>query len=164
LTFQLVDSGKQCHKVTVTADGSEPATAQACVTAIQAAALEVKITGPRSRVVGEIAEFNAGVRNTGSSVAADVQLRIQFDQSIEPIADSGVERLPDGSILVKFDRELAANERRVFRLQGRCRSPSTKACARATVTALGGATSQDEACLEILPAISDGGPAGAGAP
>ncbi len=138
LTFQLVDTGKQCHQVTVTADGSEPATQQACVTGSQAS-LEVKITGEHRHIVGDVAQFSAAVRNTGSSAAANVELRVVFDPSIEPIAESGIERLPDGSILVRLDREMTANERRVFRLQGRCRAPSTKACAKATVTASGGA-------------------------
>jgi uncharacterized repeat protein (TIGR01451 family) len=163
LTFKLVDGGRQCHQVTVTADGSEPATQQACVTAIQAA-IGVKISGPHRRVVGEVAEFNAAVTNTGSSAATNVVLRVQFDQAIEPVIESGVSRLDDGSVAVQLDRELAPNERRVFRLQGRCRNPSTHACAKATVTALGGAVSQDEACLEILPALPSSPPPGPGGP
>ena len=59
---------------------------------------------------------------------------------------------------------VAPNERRVFRLQGRCRNPSAHACARASVTALGGAVSQDEACLEILPALPSSPPPGTGGP
>jgi uncharacterized repeat protein (TIGR01451 family) len=159
LDFQVVAAGRQCHEVTVTADGAEPVRRQACCTGIQAA-LEVKITGILRRVVGEVAEFSVAVRNTGSSGAAGVELRVQFDQAIEPIIDTGVERLPDGSIIVRLDRELAANEKRVFRLQGRCRAPSAHACARATVMAAGGASSQDEACLEILPAIPASAPGG----
>lgn len=163
LTFTVVESGRQCHHVTVTADGSDPATQQACVTGIQAA-IEVKITGAHRRVVGEIAEFNAAVKNTGTSGATNVVLRVQFDQAIEPVIENGLSRLDDGSVGLQFDRELAPNEKRVIPLRGRCRNPSTHACARATVTALGGAVSQDEACLEILPVMSNSLPAGPGGP
>ena len=162
LTFKLVDSGKHCHEVTVTADGSEPAVQQACVTATQAA-LEVKISGEHTRVVGDITTFSIAVRNIGTSAAANVVLRVQFDQPIEPIIESGASRLDDGSVAVQLERELTANERRIFRLQGRCRTQSTHACARASVTASGGVVSQDEACIEILPAISGGAP-GVGGP
>ncbi len=163
LTFQVIEGGKQCHEVTVTADGSEPATQQACITAIQAA-LGMKITGPHRGVVGEIAEFNAGVKNTGTSNATNVELRIQFDPAIEPIPEDGIERLPDGSILVRLDRPLAASENRSIRLRARCRGDSKHACARATLTAAGGANAVDETCMEILPAISGAAPGSIGAP
>jgi uncharacterized repeat protein (TIGR01451 family) len=153
LDFQLVASGRQCFEVKVTANGADLVQQQACCTGIQAA-LEVKITGLLRGVVGEVAEFNVAIRNTGSSGAAGVELRVQFDQAIEPLIDNGVERLPDGSVAVRLDRELAANEKRVFRLKGRCQDASAHACAKATVTAAGGANSYDEACLEILPTIS----------
>jgi uncharacterized repeat protein (TIGR01451 family) len=152
LDFQVIAAGRQCHEATVTADDADPARQQACCTGIQAA-LEVTIRGILRRVVGEVAEFSVSVRNTGSSGAAGVVLRVQFDQSIEPVIDTSFERLSDGSIVVRLDRELATNEKRMFRLQGRCRAPSAHACAKATVTAAGGASSVDEACLEILPAI-----------
>jgi uncharacterized repeat protein (TIGR01451 family) len=154
LTFKLVESGRQCHRVTVTADGADPQKLQGCAAAIQAA-IGVKISAPVRRVVGEVAEFSATIRNTGTSPATNVELRVQFDPAIEPVIESGVSRLDDGSVAIRLDRELAASERRVFRLQGRCRNPSTHACVRASVTALGGAVSQDEACLEILPAMPD---------
>ena len=104
-------------------------------------------------IVGEVATFNVAVRNTGTSAAANVVLRVQFDPAIEPVIENGVTRLDDGSVAVQLDRELAANEKR--------RDSVCKADAgiRARMHArerpsrrLGGADSQDEACLEILPA------------
>jgi uncharacterized repeat protein (TIGR01451 family) len=160
LDFKLVEGGKQCHEVTVTADGSEPAIQRACVTAIQAA-LAVKISAERSHVVGDVATFSVSVQNVGSSGAANVVLRVQFNPStaLEPMIENDWSRLDDGSVAVQLNRELTANERRVFRLQARCRAPSTHACARASVTAAGSAGSQDEDCLEILPPGSPpGGP------
>jgi uncharacterized repeat protein (TIGR01451 family) len=164
LTFKLVEGGRQCHRVTVTADGSDPAKQQGCVTAVQAA-IGVTIRAPIRRVVGEVAEFNVAIRNTGTSAATNVVLRVQFDPAaaIEPVIENGLSRLEDGSVAVQLG-ELAANEKRVFPLRGRCRNPSTRALARASVTALGGAVSQDETTLEILPAMPDSPPPGAGGP
>jgi uncharacterized repeat protein (TIGR01451 family) len=158
LTFKLVEGGKQCHRVTVAADGCDPQKLQGCASGIQTA-IGVKIRAPVRKVVGEVAEFSATIQNTGSGTAANVELRVQFDptSAIEPVIDNGLTRLDDGSVSVRLG-DLAANERRVFRVQGRCRNPSAHACARASVTALGGADSQDEACLEILPAMPDSPP------
>jgi uncharacterized repeat protein (TIGR01451 family) len=153
LTFQVVAPGQQCHEVTVTAEGADEARQRGCVTGMQTA-LEVKVSGLRSRIVGEVADFNVTIRNIGTSTASQVELRVQYSQEIDPVLDAGAEKLPDGSVLVRLAGSLAPNERRVFRLQGRCRGPSNRACARATVNALGGAESVDEWCLEILPAMS----------
>ena len=164
LSFTVVQGGRQCHRVTVTGDGSDPVKLEGCATGIQAA-IEVRITGAVRRVVGEVAEFNATIKNTGTSAATNVVLRVQFDPSaaIEPVIENGLSRLDDGSVAVQLG-ELALSERRVVRLQGRCRNPSAHACARASVTALGGAVSQDEACLEILPALPSSPPPGTGGP
>jgi hypothetical protein len=152
LTFTMVGAGRQCHYVTVSADGATPVQQQACATGTQAA-LEVKISGEHTRVVGDVTTFSVAVRNVGASGAANVVLRVQFDPPavLEPIIENDWSRLDDGSVAVQLNRELTANERRVFRLQARCRAPITHACARASVTAAGSAVSQDEACLEILP-------------
>lgn len=162
LTLQLIEPGEHCHDVTVTADGADPATQHACATGVQAA-LEVKITGPRSRVVGETAEFSVVVRNTGATAAGNVELVIKCDPAIVPFVEAS-ERLPDGGVLIRVDRGIAPNERRVFRVHGRCQAASNHACARASATALGGANSVDEACLEILPARSGEAPSGFGTP
>jgi uncharacterized repeat protein (TIGR01451 family) len=152
LTFQVVEGGRQCHDVTVTCDGAESVKLpQACVTGTQTS-LEVKISGEHTRIVGETTTFNVSIRNTGSTSAAGVELRVAFDPVIEPIIESGLERLQDGSVLVRLNGELAPGEKRSsLRLQARCRAQSRHACAKATASSMGGATSQDEACLEILP-------------
>jgi uncharacterized repeat protein (TIGR01451 family) len=154
LDFQLIAPGRQCHTVTVTADGADTVRLQpTCVTAVQAS-LEVKISGEHRHIVGEVAAFSATIRNTGSSPAAGVELRVVFDPAIEVIAEGDVEKLPDGSALVRLHGDLAPGERRPIRLRGNCRAPSAHACARASVSSMGGAASQDETCLEILPATS----------
>jgi hypothetical protein len=146
----------QCHEVTVSAEGAEPVKQRGCVTASQAA-LEVSVTGPRSRVVGETAPFNIVVKNPGDVAASTIELVLSLDAALDPteIADPGYQRLPDGGILLKIDR-LEPGERRPLELRARCVSPSDRACARAAIKAAGGITSAAEACVEILAPLPTG--------
>jgi uncharacterized repeat protein (TIGR01451 family) len=162
LDFQVIAPGKYCHNVTVTADGADPVRLPpACVTGTQAS-LEVKISGEYRRVVGEVASFNVTIQNTGSSPAANVELRVVFDPAsaleLIPEAQNGIERLPDGSARVQLNGELAVSERRPIRIRCNTRAPSAHACARASVSSMGGGASQDEACLEILQANNGAAP------
>jgi uncharacterized repeat protein (TIGR01451 family) len=156
LAFKVVASGRQCHQVTVSADGVEPQTREGCINGTQAA-IGVKIDGVHQSVVGAVAEFSILVRNTSSNPANDVVLRVQLDPAIEPIVEGGFIRMEDGSVALKLG-QLAASEKRSFRLRTSCRNPSTHACATASVTALGGVVSQDQKCLEILPAMPNSPP------
>ena len=164
LTFQVVEPGQQCHDVTVTADGADTATARGCATGIQAAALEVKVSGPRRSTIGDVVDFSIGIRKTGAAPAANVELRIQYPAEIEPVLESGAQRLPDGSVGIRLDRELTATERRVLRVRGQCRGASNNACVRVNATAQGGANSYDQACVEILQPMSSPPPGVGGTP
>ena len=162
LTFQVIDSGKQCHEATVTADGADPVVQTACVTGRQAA-LEVTITGPRSRVVGELADFRATVKNVGDVDATNIELVVRIDAAINlTMADAGSQSLANNGVMLKIDRLVPA-ERRPFTMQGECRNQSNRACALATVTADGGVSQAAEACVEILPASSTASPGTGGA-
>ncbi len=155
LTFQVVAGGTHCHEVTVTAEGAQPVSERACITARQAA-LEVTVTAPRTRVVGEVAQFNVVVKNTGEVPATNVEIVNRYDAALEPDhAPEGHERLPDGGILLRIDR-LLAGERRTLSTTAICRTPSNQACNRAIVTADGGVTAAAEGCVEILPTLSTG--------
>jgi uncharacterized repeat protein (TIGR01451 family) len=159
LTFQVVAGGTHCHEVTVTADGAEQRSERACVTARQAA-LEVTVTAPRTRVVGEVAQFNVVVKNTGEVAATNVEIVNRYDSGLEPNqAPEGHQRLADGGILLRIDR-LEAGERRAFATTAICRSATNRACNTARVTADGGLVAAAEGCVEILPTLptSPGGP------
>jgi uncharacterized repeat protein (TIGR01451 family) len=154
LAFQVVAEGQQCTQVTITAETAEPAIARGCVTGIKPA-LTITVTGPRSRVVGEAAPFNITVTNRGDVTASNVQVIVRLDPALEPttIDDATHQRLPDGTIQLKMDRPLAAYDKRVFEITTRCRAQSDNACVMATMTAEGGFTQADDACLQILPAL-----------
>jgi hypothetical protein len=162
LTFQVVAGGTQCHEVTVAADGAQTASARGCVTARQAS-LEIDLRGHRSRVVGQTAEFKAVIRNIADVAATNIELVARCDAPLEPSrAERGHERLPDGGIVLRIEK-MEAREQRTFSMEALCRSPSTSACNRITVTADGGLTAAAEACVEILPVPPPEGTVG-GAP
>ena len=155
LTFQVVAGGTQCHEVTVSVEGAESISERACVTARQGA-LEVEVTAPRSRVVGEVAQFNVVVKNVGDVAATNVEIIHRYDEALDPSeAPEGHERLADGGILLRIDR-LEAGERRSIRTTALCRTPSNRACNSARVTADGGIVAAAEGCVEILPTLSAG--------
>jgi uncharacterized repeat protein (TIGR01451 family) len=163
LTFQVIDSGMQCHRVTVSAEGVEAVTARGCVTARQAT-LEVTVTGERSHIVGERATFRAVVKNVGDVAAKNVAIVARYDEALNPVeADRGYESLPDGGIQLRFD-SMEPSEQRTFTVVAECRSPASSACMRFLVSADGGVTAADEACIEILAPRSPPGTPGAAAP
>jgi hypothetical protein len=160
LTFLVVAGGNQCHEVTVTAQDTEPVRATGCVTGAQAT-LAVTATGPRTRVVGEIGEFRATIRNTGDVEAKNVELVVRFDPPLEPeLVPPGHERLQDGGILIRIP-SLAPGTPQEFNMTARCRSSSNSACAKFFVTAEGGVLAASEACVEILPPRPAGAEPGA---
>ena len=71
--------------------------------------------------------------------------------------------MADNGLLLKID-SLAPAEKRTFKMQGQCRTPTNRACTRATITAEGGVNQADEACIEILPPLSSGAAAAGGSP
>ena len=162
MSFQVVDGGVQCHEVTVTADDAEPVTQKGCITARQAA-IEVDVKGPRSRVVGETAQFKATVKNMSDVEATNIEVVFHCDPAIVPtMAEQGWQQLPSGDILLKMP-SLAAGEVRPLGLNGQCRSQSNRACMRVTVTADGGINQAGEACVEILPILPGAGGTSPGA-
>jgi uncharacterized repeat protein (TIGR01451 family) len=163
LTFQVTAGGRQCHRMTVSAEGADPVTASGCVTASQAA-LEVTVTGPRLQIVGERAAFRAVVKNVSDVAATNVVIVARCDQSLNPVeAEPGSEFLQDGSVQLRFER-MIPNEQRTFGLVAECRSAADNACTAFIVSADGGVTAADEACVEILQVRPQPGAAGAAAP
>jgi len=161
LTFQVVDAGTHCHEVTVAADGAASVSQRDCVTARQAV-LEVSVTGPRRQILGDTAAFSAVVKNVGDVAATNIEVVARCDAALKPTqTEPGYEYLADGGILLRIDR-LEPGERRAFRLEAECLTPSNRACTRFNVSADGGVSAGDEACFEVLPLLPGGAPGTAG--
>jgi hypothetical protein len=164
LTFQVTAGGTQCHEVTVTADGATSVSQQGCVTARQAA-LEVTVTGPRSRTIGEIAPFRLTIKNVGDVAATEIVMVTRCGPALNPVGYDEAnrpnhERLADGGIVTRIDR-MEPGEVRTIPMEAQCLAQSNRACVGVVITAAGGVTTGGEACVEILPVLP---PAAAGAP
>jgi uncharacterized repeat protein (TIGR01451 family) len=163
LTFRVTAGGEQCHHVTVSAEGADAVTAIGCVTA-QQPSLEVTVTGPRANIVGERATFRAVVTNVGDVAATNIVVVARCDPALNPVeTESGYEFLPDGAIQLRFDR-IERGAQQTVTLVAECVAPSNNACTTYTVSADGGVTAADEACIEILPVNTPLGTPGAAAP
>ncbi len=151
LTLQMMAEGSHCHTVTVSADGAQPASQRACATGIKPA-IELRVNGVRSRVLGESAPFSVVVRNQGNVAALNVVVVLKFDAALEPteIRDPSHQRLPDGSVSLNFGN-ISSREQKTVEVVARCKSASNNACMRADLTADGGFTTTADACVEVLP-------------
>jgi hypothetical protein len=176
LTFEVIAAGRQCHQVTASADTGNPATDRGCITAVaspQSAAaaptpsaapnlniapssgpagtLEVLKVAPLRHFVGELAKFKVVVKNSGQFPVTHVEVLDQYDPAFDPrFIDAGSETAGTGKILWRIDR-IDVGERREFKVQAACISPSTNACSRVTVSADGGLNYTAQKCVEIQP-------------
>ena len=145
LAFIVTLPGRHSHRLSVTAEGGHADGARAVVTGIAAAApaavppkLDVRITGPSTRRVGEIAEYFIDVTNSGSSAATDVLIQAQYAASLEFDRASSNGRTDD---LVRRTTQwqvgdLAAGKTIRKQLHCRCKSPDEAgALVRVTVAA-----------------------------
>ncbi len=103
LTFFVRRPGQLCNVLEVSAPNSQRATARACTTGVAVAArtkLDLDITGPTQRTVGEVAEITLSVTNTGNAALANVRVAAAYDATrlIPQVASPGY-RQEQGEIL-----------------------------------------------------------------
>ena len=177
ITFRAMAPGQLCHTVEVQAAGSRGSlgSGKACVTAVGAAAvpppnagavtpraggaapgqkpiLSLKKTGPDKLNVGDIAEFQIEVTNTGAVAATQLKVVDHYDPSLEPTTAT-VGYGMTGADLVWEVAELAPGKSIRFRVNCKCIEQAAKSCNRATVTSQEGARAEDDACLVITPPV-----------
>jgi len=156
LSFDVLDAGRQCHEVTVTAEGGIRAVDRACILARSVAPpvqpqVEVTMIAPARHIVGEMADFKIVVKNVGDVPVENLEIVDKHDSALNPTdATAGHEPLSEGGIAWNIDR-LDVGERRVFEVRFQCMTPSDSACNRATIRADGGVLLAREKCIEILP-------------
>ena len=156
LTFEIVAAGRHCHILTVTADDAEPATPrQECITTGKVA-IEVTVTGPTQRIVGETASFNIAIRNVGDIAANDLEVVSKCDPALKP-SETVKEHDPmaDGSVLFRIKR-LEVGGKQTIPMVAQCVTDDVNACNLVTVSSGGQMLTSHEACLEILPLRANG--------
>jgi hypothetical protein len=157
LTFELAAEGEQCHTVTVSATGAQPVSKRGCAIGTKPEIESFRITGLRSAVVGQRADFNMTIRN-GDAMVRDAAVVLKFDPALEPIGLTGqeFEKLQDGSILMRIG-DIGPREQRSFPpIQATCKSQSNNACLRADLASGGNFLTTADACVEILPPAPSG--------
>jgi uncharacterized repeat protein (TIGR01451 family) len=85
LSFNVIQPGRHCNTLTVTADGGHSASIERCV---QAAAprygLSMAVRGPEEVLTGETAEYEVVVTNTGGAELTGVRILIRSDEALLP--------------------------------------------------------------------------------
>jgi len=118
-----------------------------------AVTLTVKKNGPKSKRVGEIAEFTILVTNAGTQKATGLKIIDRYDPALKPVrATKGLDT--EGFDLVWNLDELLPGKTIEYAINCECVEPVTKACNRIIVTCREGQKGEAEACLEVTPAGS----------
>lgn len=180
LTFNVLEAGRLCHTVEVTADGVSPVSQKKCVDAVPAtsggppinpgstppvrpssnANLFIESIAPRRSYVGKLELFKIIVKNTGQVALQNVLVEEVYSQQLAPKqADEGYKK--NQNKLSWIIPNLPAGEQRVFQIEYQCIAPTNTrgACTKATAS-VPNMVRESEGCVEILPAAS----AGAGTP
>ena len=165
VTFLVTQPGRHCHRLDVTAEGGHTASARGCVTGIAAAPtpppaatppqLSVRVTGPPTKMAGEIAEYAVDVTNAGSTAATNVLIRVEYGVNLELVEatrdhqDDLRRRTTQWQVA-----QIGPGETVRKRLNCRCLNPDENALVRATVTSSQIGTQTATARTVITPGAS----------
>ncbi|MBX7073234.1 MAG: DUF11 domain-containing protein [Pirellulales bacterium] len=165
ITLRAVQAGQQCNSVDVVGAGGILGSARKCVTVAAAPGgppppptvppgvtptISVTKTGPASVNVGEMADFDIYVKNTGTVTVNELKVADNYDLALDPVQATRGYSFVGDDIVWLIDTLPPGKD---FRLQIRCRCQKAigRACNRVTVTTREEARADSEACLEIRP-------------
>jgi uncharacterized repeat protein (TIGR01451 family) len=165
LSLIVTQAGRQCHRLDVTADGGQVASARACITGTQPVAappqLAVRVNGPPTQRAGEIAVYQVDVINNGGGPAANVSLSVTWganfalDQATRDHEDDLARQTTRWRITSLPGGQTASRQ-----LHFRCLGPDPQgAVVRATVTSQQTSATSAQATTVITPGISPTPPA-----
>lgn len=110
--------------------------------------LQLKISGPEKRAVGEKARFTIELTNSGATTLYGLKVINDFDQSLWPELATGGHHVEDNSMIWTVE-ELEAGRTKILEIHYQCDAASPKAVCRATVELSDGRRVVDETSLEI---------------
>jgi uncharacterized repeat protein (TIGR01451 family) len=160
ITLRVAQPGRWCATVEVVSSAGSLGSAQACVTATQPPAgqqpaIHVEKSGPPAALrVGEIAEFNIFITNTGPVAVNDLRVADHYDVALDPVRATDGYAFVGDDLVWRIDT-LPPGRRVRLQIHCRCQQPIARACNRITVTTREGARADGEACLEIQPAAAE---------
>lgn len=167
LEFTVVNEGRQCHTVTVRADGAQESVDRQCfevegAPAPVAPSLGVAVDGELQRSVGETYTFRSRVSNLGSVLAEEVEVQILHDPQLQPLqAEVGNTQLPNG--FSWREASIAPGDSVPFYIEYKCLAPNTAARVSIFVRARGSEEVIETRTVEIVP-DQEGGEAPAPGP
>lgn len=160
LELQAINSGKQCHEVTVTADGAESAFDRQCFDIEQPPApqpprISVVSQGEIRREVGQLYTLKTRVTNTGSVIAKNLRVEVLFDGPLEPALAEQGHTVKANGFLWEIP-EIAPSESRPFNVQFKCLRPTRAANLTVYVNADGISEQIKNSQVEITEAANAG--------
>ena len=180
VVFQVTGSGPQCHTATIRADGQILATAEDCINAPGSGvpsepgaglvippsnsgnaggipAVKIQVIGPREMTVGQSADFDITVTNTGTTPLTDLQIEHDSDPRLvptysdPPLARDGVN---GNAVAWQTISSLAAGQVLPFRIRMQARESSRRACMTSIVRTRERVGDSSDHCIRIFPSGS----------
>jgi uncharacterized repeat protein (TIGR01451 family) len=140
ISFIVTQPGFHCHRLDVTADGGHAAGARGCVTGtapvVTTPQLAVRVNGPPTRRVREVAPYSVEVRNSSSAAATNVVVSVNWGVNLE-LMEASQGREDDLARQATRWRipQIAGGEAITLQLNFQCLNPDPQgASVRATVT------------------------------
>lgn len=183
VTFQVVQPGRHCQRLEVSAPGARGAATEACLTAAGAAGpalvapgplpaapaaplspgLEVRKEGPRKMKAGQTEIFNLTLRNIGGTVLRNVRVVDKFERGLTPTRASQGYKIENGDLTWTY-ATLQPGEVQQLQVAAQAMADALRACTRATISTDGGLVQMDETCVEIEGGAAPAAPPPAPAP
>ncbi len=113
-------------------------------------AINVRKTGPKSKRVGEVAEFVITVTNTGNVPLTNLKITDNYEPSLEPVQVSDGYTTQGGAFVWNVEN-LEPGKALRRQVNCKCVQRVAKACNRVIVSCAELAQQSDESCLEVLP-------------
>ena len=113
------------------------------------AAVTVGKSGPATATVGQKVLIHTVVTNAGDRVLTGVKLVESYPASLKPVKANGGLKFGENNTLFCFIDSLQPGQSKKLTVQYECLQPDFRATARVTVASAEGASSENEALLEI---------------
>ncbi len=159
LTFVVAQAGRWSHRLDVSADGGHRGSARSFIIGTQPVLtppqLSLKLSGPPSRRVGEVAEYTLEVQNTGAAPATNVVLALNWAPSLDfdRATNSREDQIERRTTLWRIP-EVRGGQSVTKVLRCLCREADERAEVRASVTSQQTAAVSQVATTRIVPGLS----------
>jgi hypothetical protein len=153
LNLVVVQPGRHCHTLDATAANAAPATVTACVNGIERrrADLRVLISGPNEVVAGrDTPPFDILIENTGDGPISNLQVIVDHDSSLEPIAATPEARTDRNRVIWFVQGPIEPGQSATVRVQYRAVFAVERAPLQVLVTGPDGLQRSDRMELAIL--------------